>query len=223
MEREENFYLVRAVVVGNYAVGKTTFVNTFAAQEPYYESKATLLEDILYINMDNSHGKKSIYLEITDTAGQEKGNNIISTNTVRKRALSFLMFDLTDKNTFLVEGSISKGVVYWFNEYISRFGDSEHTIVLIGNKADLTEQRQVPEEDAKYWAKERNMLYFEISALDVAQVNHVVKSAIQAVCKKVSTELPGAFNTSKWENNGVRILGDQRKIDLSGIIDYDIE
>ena len=96
-------------------------------------------------------------------------------------------------------------------------------MVLIGNKADLKEQRQVLEEDAKHWADKQKMLYFEISALNVAQVNHVVKSAIQAVCKKVSSEHSGAFNVSQWANNGVRIFGDQRKIDLSGIIDYDIQ
>jgi GTPase SAR1 family protein len=55
-------------------------------------------------------------------------------------------------------------------------------MVLIGNKADLKEQRQVLEEDAKHWADKQKMLYFEISALNVAQVNLVVKCAIQAVC-----------------------------------------
>ena len=141
---------------------------------------------------------------------------------MRKKALSFLFFDLTEKDTFAVEGSKSKGVEYWYNDYTSRFGMSEHTMVLIGNKADLKEKRQVLEEDAKFWAKDHGMLYFEISALNVAQVNHVVQSAIQLICTKVSTDLSGgAFNPKQWENNGFRILGDQSQIDLSGIIDYE--
>ena len=97
----------------------------------------------------------------------------------------------------------------------------EHTKVLVGNKADLKEKRQVLEEDAKFWAESHGMLYFEISALNVAQVNHVVNCAIQVLCKKVATDLSGAaFNAKQWEKNGFQILGDLSQIDLSGIIDY---
>ena len=78
MDKKENLYLVKGVVLGNYAVGKTTFVNTYISQKPYHESKGTLVKDIQYIKMTNSHGKPSILFQITDTAGQEKGNNIIS-------------------------------------------------------------------------------------------------------------------------------------------------
>jgi hypothetical protein len=65
------------------------------------------------------------------------------------------------------------------------------------------------------------MQYFEISALDVAQVNDVVQSAIQEICKKMSSGYYGTFNVRQWEKHGIRIIGDQTKIDLSGIIDYD--
>ena len=94
-------------------------------------------------------------------------------------------------------------------------------MVLIGNKADLKEQRQVLEEDAKHWADEHGMQYFEISALDLAQVNDVVQSAIQEICKKMSSGFYGTFNVKQWEKHGIRTMGDKSKIDLSGIIDYD--
>jgi hypothetical protein len=65
------------------------------------------------------------------------------------------------------------------------------------------------------------MQYFEISALDLAQVNDVVQSSIQEICKKLSSGHFGTFNVKQWEKHGIRTLGDQTKIDLSGIIDYD--
>ena len=65
------------------------------------------------------------------------------------------------------------------------------------------------------------MQYFEISALDVAQVNDVIQSSIQEICKKISSGHYGTFNIKQWERHGIRTLGDQSKIDLSGIIDYD--
>jgi GTPase SAR1 family protein len=123
MDNKQNFYQVKAVVLGNYAVGKTTFMMTYIDQKPYHESKGTLVWDIQHRNMENSHGKPTILVEITDTAGQEKGNNIVNNSIMRSKALSFLIFDLTDKDTFVVPGSKSKGVEYWYNDYISMYGD----------------------------------------------------------------------------------------------------
>jgi hypothetical protein len=77
------------------------------------------------------------------------------------------------------------------------------------------------EEDAKHWADKHGMQYFEISALDVNHVNHVVQAAIQGICKNLSSGYYGTFNVRQWEKHGIRIIGDQSKINLSGIIDYD--
>ena len=91
--------------------------------------------------MDNTHGEPSIKVVITDTSGQEKGKNIVNNSIMRGKALTFLMFDLTDKETFLVPGSKSKGIEYWHNDYVSMYGDSRQTMVLIGNKVDLKDKR----------------------------------------------------------------------------------
>jgi small GTP-binding protein len=141
MDNKESFYQVKAVVLGNYAVGKTTLMMTYVDQQPYYESKGTLVWDMQHRSMENSHGKKTILVEITDTAGQEKGNNIVNNSIMRSKALTFLIFDMTDKDTFVVPGSKSKGIEYWYNDYISMYGDLKHTMVLIGNKADLKDKR----------------------------------------------------------------------------------
>ena len=87
MDNKQNFYQVKAVVLGNYAVGKTTFMMTYVDQEPYYESKGTLVWDIQHRSMENSHGEQTILVEITDTAGQEKGNNIVNNSIMRSKAL----------------------------------------------------------------------------------------------------------------------------------------
>ena len=65
------------------------------------------------------------------------------------------------------------------------------------------------------------MQYFEISALDVAQVNDVVQSAIQEICKKISSGHYGTLNAKQLDRHGINTMGDKSKIDLSGIIDYD--
>ena len=83
MDNKGNFYQVKAVVLGNYAVGKTTFMQTFIEQKPFFESIGTLVWDVKYRYLDNSNGQPSIMVEITDTAGQEKGNNIVNNSIMR--------------------------------------------------------------------------------------------------------------------------------------------
>ena len=65
------------------------------------------------------------------------------------------------------------------------------------------------------------MQYFEISALDLAQVNDVVQSAIQEICKKIASNYYGSLDVKQYEKHGIRTIGEAKKISLTGIIDYD--
>jgi hypothetical protein len=55
-------------------------------------------------------------------------------------------------------------------------------------------------------------------------VNNVVQCAIQEICKKVNSGYYEAFDVKQpklLEKHGIRTIGDQSKINLKGIIDYD--
>lgn len=55
-------------------------------------------------------------------------------------------------------------------------------------------------------------------------MNNVVQCAIQEICKKLYSGYYGTFDVKQqkqWEKHGIRTIGDQTEINLTGIIDYD--
>ena len=69
---------------------------------------------------------------------------------------AFIVFDITKKETFV-------DVEKWFED-LKYSANEKLTIMLIGNKSDLTAQREVLQEDAKSLARTMDALYIETSA-----------------------------------------------------------
>ena len=84
------------------------------------------------------------------------------------------MFDVTNSESFIVEGSKSQGIEYWYNEISLPNAPPPVVRILVGNKANLTNQRKVTKEDAEYWANLHKMKYIEVNSLDVASVNQLI-------------------------------------------------
>ena len=87
-------YMVKIGIVGNYNVGKTSFLNTYIDQESVSSQLSTIGVDFRHMiyNYDN----KEFKLHIWDTAGQEKFRSII-TSYFRNANLAIIMIDLNDK------------------------------------------------------------------------------------------------------------------------------
>lgn len=79
--------------------------------------------------------------------------------------------------------------------YIERGDDV--IIVLVGNKTDLTEKRQVSTEDGEKKAKDFNVLFIETSA----KAGYNVK----ALFKKIAQALPG-MDAPGTDNNGILVV-----------------
>ena len=67
-------------------------------------------------------------------------------------------FSLSQQSSF-------KNVEKWL-KYIKEGCNNETTNILIGNKADLEDEREVEKSEAEALAKKHNCLYFEVSAKD---------------------------------------------------------
>ena len=67
-----------------------------------------------------------------------------------------IVYDVTDRETF-------DNVKQWMNE-IERFANDNVCKVLVGNKVDLVEKRQVSKQDGEDLAKQYDIPYIETSA-----------------------------------------------------------
>ena len=91
------------------------------------------------------------------------------------------MFALNEKKTF-------EAVPTWLAEFRKHIPESNIPIALAGNKKDLEKERQVSTEEAKNFATEKNMSYFETSAkLGGEEIEQIFHNLAQDALNKRNT------------------------------------
>ena len=141
----------KIILTGDVAVGKTSIINSLLGQKFVDEYEPSIGVD--FFSKTIKFQGKIIKLQIWDSAGQEKFKSLIP-NYIRGASLVFLVFDITNKNSF-------NNLPNWI-KFITNIENTN--IVLVGNKTDLETQRQVTKEEAKKFSDENNYELFEVSA-----------------------------------------------------------
>ncbi|KAI7985181.1 Ras-related protein RABA6a [Camellia lanceoleosa] len=150
---DECDYLFKAVLIGDSAVGKSNLLSRFARDEFYLDSKPTIGVEFAYRNI--KVGDKLIKAQIWDTAGQERFRAI--TSSYYRGALgALLVYDITRKGTF-------ENLKKWLYE-LREFGNPDMVVVLVGNKSDLAQSREVSLEEGQSLAKLEGLFFLETSA-----------------------------------------------------------
>ena len=72
-------------------------------------------------------------------------------------ACALLVFDISDRSTFT-------SLPTWLSDVKTHATNEHLQIILVGNKADLEDRRQVSEEEAQKFARDNRILYMETSA-----------------------------------------------------------
>jgi Ras-related protein Rab-8A len=143
---------MKILTIGDSGVGKTCMLLRFANNTFSPNFITTIGIDFKTKNI--IHNDKRIKLQIWDTAGQERFRTI-TTNYFRGSHGIMLVFDVTDRQTFI---SVSN----WMKQ-IETLADINVSKLLIGNKCDAP-GRTVSFEEAHTLADEYGILYIETSA-----------------------------------------------------------
>ncbi|WVZ17593.1 hypothetical protein V8G54_010575 [Vigna mungo] len=196
-------YVFKVVVIGDSAVGKTQILSRFAKNEFCLDSKSTI--GVEFQTKTVTINAKLIKAQIWDTAGQERYRAV--TSAYYRGALgAMLVYDITKRQSF-------DHVARWLEE-LRAHADSSIVIMLVGNKADLVEQRMVPTEDAVEFAEDQGLFFSETSALSgdnvesaflklLEEINSVVsKKALECGCGKLN----GDSNFASFKGTKVDIL-----------------
>ncbi|XP_016153684.1 PREDICTED: ras-related protein Rab-41 isoform X3 [Ficedula albicollis] len=115
-------------------------------------------------------------LQLWDTAGQER---FLIPSSIRDSAVALIVFDITNLNSFQ---QTSK----WIDDVRTERG-SDVIIMLVGNKTDLADKRQITTEEGEQRAKELNVMFIETSA----KTGYNVKQLF----RRVAAALPGMDST----------------------------
>lgn len=152
-------YIFKYLTLGDFSVGKTTLTIRFSGETIPKNSMSTIGIDFKTKMVTLSSGKV-VKLLLYDTAGQERFRKIAA-NYYNGTDCVFLVFDLTNYETFKV-------LTYWIDELSERIelNEGDFEIILVGNKADLADDRRVNKEEAELLAQKYKMKYFEVSAIN---------------------------------------------------------
>ena len=154
----ENIFKI--ILIGSSSVDKSSILQRY--QKVFNDTySCTIGVDFFMKSIDV--GEKSIKLQLQDTAGTEKFRSI-TTGYYRGANLAFVVFDLTSKPSFDYLGE-------WIENYYKYCNpDSEKNVILIGNKSDLVDKREVSQEEIEKFAKDNHIMYFETSSKTGANI-----------------------------------------------------
>ena len=178
MTNEDNYdMMVKVIIIGDSGVGKTNIMSKFLKNKFMEESKATVGVEFGSKLFDlNGHKIKA---QIWDTAGQEKYKSITGAYFKGSKG-ALVVYDITQKSTY---ESLEK----WVNDLKSA-GDPKITIILIGNKSDLEENRQVSKEQGEEKAKSFGCAFLETSALSGDNIDKAFNMMVKEIFEKFSND-----------------------------------
>jgi len=145
--------LVKLLMIGDSGVGKSCLLLRFS-DDSFTPTFITTIGIDFKIKTVDINGKR-VKLQIWDTAGQERFRTI--TTAYYRGANGILMvYDVTDEQSFL-------NIRNWMKSIDQHAADSVKR-VLIGNKADMVQEKKIETERGQGLADEYGIRFFEASA-----------------------------------------------------------
>mmetsp|Transcript_22444 Transcript_22444/g.76242 ORF Transcript_22444/g.76242 Transcript_22444/m.76242 type:complete len:212 (+) Transcript_22444:325-960(+) len=162
----------KLVFLGDQSVGKTSIITRFMYDKFDSSYQATIGIDFLSKTMYLED--RTVRLQLWDTAGQERFRSLIP-SYIRDSSVAVVVYDVANRSSFL-------NTARWVEEVRAERG-SDVIVILVGNKTDLVDRRQVSVEEGDAKAREHGVLFVETSAK--AGFN------IKALFRKIASALPG--------------------------------
>ncbi|XP_011631533.1 ras-related protein RabJ isoform X1 [Pogonomyrmex barbatus] len=142
----------KVVMLGSQGVGKTSLIGRYLGN--FEHASPTI--GASFFNCKINLNDMRIKLQVWDTAGQERFRSM-APMYYRNSNAAMLVFDLTQYNTF-------SAIKVWVKE-LQQNVEETMVLVVIGNKSDLVQQRQVDSEEGQRYATSIGATYHEISVL----------------------------------------------------------
>ncbi|WZZ09059.1 hypothetical protein YC2023_094980 [Brassica napus] len=168
-------YLFKYIIIGDTGVGKSCLLLQFTDKrfQPVHDLTIGVEFGARMITIDN----KPLKLQIWDTAGQESFRSI-TRSYYRGAAGALLVYDITRRETF-------NHLASWLED-ARQHANANMTIMLIGNKCDLSSRRAVTTEEGEQFAKEHGLIFMEASAKTAQNVEEVYERFVTHMLSLVS-------------------------------------
>jgi len=166
-------YLFKYIIVGDTAVGKSCLLLQFTDKrfQPVHDLTIGVEFGSRTVTIDGNQ----IKLQIWDTAGQEKFRSI-TRSYYRGTTGALLVYDITRRETF-------DHLTEWLED-CRKYSNPNMVVMLIGNKCDLEEKRQISREEGEKFAKQNGLFFLETSAKTDQNVDEAFIATAKAIYEK---------------------------------------
>lgn len=145
---------------------------------------------------------RTVRLQLWDTAGQERFRSLIP-SYIRDSSVAVVVYDISNAKSF-------QNTRKWIDDVRGERGN-DVIIVLVGNKTDLNDKREVTTAQGEEEAKKNGLMFIETSA----KVGHNVKQLF----RRIAQALPGMEGEAKQGES--QSGSDRRHIASVNIFDTD--
>jgi len=190
MTNNDNYDLIlKLVLIGDSGVGKTNILSRYNNNEFSLTTQPTV--GVEFGNKVIKKENKSIKLQLWDTAGQERYKAI--TNAFYKGSKgAFVVYDISRKTSFL---NIDK----WIGE-LKTNGSEDILIILVGNKSDLEDKREVSTDEGEKKAKQYGIAFCETSALQGKNIEYAFNILIDEILLEIDNTKEKEMKNNKVNN-----------------------
>ncbi|KAK3034158.1 hypothetical protein RJ639_034654, partial [Escallonia herrerae] len=195
-DEEGEEYLFKIVIIGDSAVGKSNLLSRYARNEFNLHSKATI--GVEFQTRSIEIDGKEVKAQIWDTAGQERFRAVTSAY-YRGAVGALIVYDITRRTTF-------ESVKRWLEE-LNTHSDTTVAKILVGNKCDLENIRDISVEEGKNLAEVEGLFFMETSALDSTNVKKAFEIVIREIYSNVSRKVLNSDSyKAELSVNGVSLV-----------------
>ena len=169
MTRKESLYKI--LILGDSTVGKTCLLTRYSDNTFSETYLSTIGVDYKLKNVSLENGKIA-KLQIWDTAGQDRFRSIAK-NYYKGANGIIVLYSVTDKRSFT-------NVKIWINQIKTEVKENV-TIILVGNKIDDEEHREISTEEGEELAENFGLKFYECSAKTGENVNSTFNELVKVI------------------------------------------
>ena len=165
--------IINIMTLGISSVGKTSFIFRFTENtfQNLFISTIGIDYKVKIIEIENIKYKLIFY----DTAGQEKFKSV-APNLIKKAHGIIIMYDITNKSSFNSIPEILKD--------IKEEKGNDFPMILIGNKIDLEQDREIKKEQGEDLASKNGIEFFEISNKEGINIQEAGFAIVNKILEK---------------------------------------
>jgi Ras-related protein Rab-6A len=160
----------KLVFLGDESVGKSSIITRFVFDT--FETTYKVTIGIDFVSKTLYEDDRIVRLQLWDTAGQEKFRSLIP-SYIRDSSVAVVCYDISNRGSF---NSVDK----WIEDVRNERG-TEVVVMLVGNKTDAAEKREVSADEGEAKALLLGAMFIETSAKAGFNVKALFRKVAQAL------------------------------------------